>query len=354
MDRLPEHEDAAALRALRPVRFDTADLPAAARFEAWHAVFSSVNHIHLPAGAQARFAARNENWRLGSMLLTRNRTPEMGFERSARHIRRDGLDHFVLRVLLRGRTRSAWPGMSFETRPGQLVLFGLGDAWESRWSEAEWLSLCVPRDASPELSSTLERLGSGPVRLPGAGLMADYLALLARRLDGATVAEVPSLTRATQAMVLASLQGEAAPNARIEEALARTQFERARLVIARHLGEASLTPERLARQCGIARSSLYRCFEPHGGVARYIQAERLRQVRRMLMDPALGSVSVAQLAERVGFFDASAFSRLFRRTYAQAPRAFRQAALAGLGAPGVDRCLPETGFGAMLRALGER
>jgi AraC-like DNA-binding protein len=353
MDHLPA---AGAARPadppLRPVRFDTDDLPAPLRFEAWHGAFSSVNRIHLPEGGQRDFSARNENWRLGDMLFTRNRTPALGFERSPRLLRRDGLDHFVLRLLLRGQSRSRTGDAVHEAGPGDLFAFHLGEAWESRWSAAEWVSLCIPREAMPRLAEALDPLGSGVLREAGAGLLAEYLALLGRRLEGATLGELPSLTRATEAMVLASLMREGVPEAGLEEAVARSQFARARRMIQRHLGEASLTPERLARQCGLARSSLYRCFEPHGGVARFIQAERLRQVRRLLADPACAAVPVARLAERVGFFDASAFSRLFRRSQGCSPRDFRQMALAGRDMEVQGAALPEESFGAMLRALG--
>jgi hypothetical protein len=48
------------------------------------------------------FAASGEHWRLGSTLIGRYRTTARRVVRTPNHIRRDGLDHWVLRVMIRG------------------------------------------------------------------------------------------------------------------------------------------------------------------------------------------------------------------------------------------------------------
>jgi AraC-like DNA-binding protein len=101
---------------------------------------------------------------------------------------------------------------------------------------------------------------------------------------------------------------------------------------------------------GLSRTQLYRVFEAQGGVARAVQRERLRAIARTLADPEERR-PVAQVAEAFGMPDASAFSRVFRREYGVTPRAFREAALLGLGLPqGGSRA--EGGFACLLRGLG--
>jgi hypothetical protein len=70
-------------------------------------------------------------------------------------------------------------------------------------------------------------------------------------------------------------------------------------------------------------------FEPHGGVARHIQAQRLRLAHAMLGDPDC-RLSVAAIAERVEHFDASAFSRAFRQEFGHTPSEARAAFGTGL------------------------
>src|SRR5262249_51170805 len=76
-----------------------------------------------------------------------------------------------------------------------------------------------------------------------------------------------------------------------------------------------------------------------GGVARYIQRQRLLEARAVLSDPRT-TQSISAIAENLCFVDASSFSRAFKREFGYSPSQVRSAALAGvtLGAapqPGV-------------------
>jgi AraC-like DNA-binding protein len=69
---------------------------------------------------------------------------------------------------------------------------------------------------------------------------------------------------------------------------------------------------------GMSRSRLYRCFAPLGGVARAIQAERLRRVHDELARSD-GIASIARISQANGFASASTMTRTFRRVYGLTP-----------------------------------
>jgi len=102
-----------------------------------------------------------------------------------------------------------------------------------------------------------------------------------------------------------------------------------RQVVRKHLRTPTFRPAILCRLVGMSRSSLYRLFEGVGGIARYIQSQRLLEARAVLSDPA-NTQPISEIAEDLCFADASSFSRTFKREFGHTPGEVRSAALAGL------------------------
>jgi len=103
----------------------------------------------------------------------------------------------------------------------------------------------------------------------------------------------------------------------------------------------------------MSRSNLYRLFEDSGGIARYIQRERLLEAHAVLADPA-NTQSISSIAEDLCFADASTFSRAFKREFGHSPGELRSAALAGLAPSATPRSpTPSAGtdFGELIRGF---
>ncbi|MGO4388635.1 helix-turn-helix transcriptional regulator [Microvirga sp. 2YAF29] len=93
--------------------------------------------------------------------------------------------------------------------------------------------------------------------------------------------------------------------------------------------------EQLCRLLAVSRSKLYRILECSGGVARFINRERLRDAHRRLGDP-VKIQSIHSIAQDVGFEDHSTFSRAFRREFGYSPSEAREKAMAKFSQ--VDHC----------------
>jgi AraC-like DNA-binding protein len=328
--------------------FTTAGLPAHQQFDAWrHDAVPFIDIDTAPASAASGFVAKATGLRFGPFLLYASRAPATGQSRRPARIRRDSLDHWLIAICRRGMQRQRSGDSVLEFRPRVPYVLNMARAFESQrlGSEIEWVTLRLARDAVPELEAALSASLHAPLDSAAGLLLGDFLGRLGGGLDGLQLADLPHLATATQALLGAALRPAGGGGDPQMEFL---EMARLRRVIRDHLGAATLTPGRLATMAGMSRSRLYRLFEPMGGVARFIQRERLRRVQRLLSDPRERR-DIAALAEQVGFFDPSSFSRAFRREFGCTPREGRAEALAvGAMTPAAPR---ETSVMALLRGL---
>lgn len=196
----------AAARDRSRVFFSTDKFQPNQRLDAWNDAFNSLNAITVPADAQGLVDARCEYWLLGGgLVLSQTRIATGRFVRDPLRTRRDQLDHWVLRVLRRGRSRLAHKTFAAEAGPGDLVLFSMHDTWTADWDDVEWVSLTMPRDFDLRLSSGLASLRPGIQRGAGAGFLSDLMLALPGRVDTASEQEVCGLTSAVHAAIGACL-----------------------------------------------------------------------------------------------------------------------------------------------------
>lgn len=315
--------------------FTTAGLPARAQFEAWRAFTAPCIEALSRDGVERGFEARSQSWRFDPFLLQHSRLPACGYRRSEAQAERDDLDHWLIGICLRGQHRQRSGDRVTEMAPGRPHVFRTSAAFEAQrdGDEMEWIGLYLPRDAVPELDPALAAVAGGALPGPTAEVFSAMLAALVRRLPEVSAAEGRHLATSLKALLAAAC----AHDRRIaqeegQELVVASQLARIRRLIREDIGSASLSPARLCRRAQVSRSTLYRLFEPYGGVARYIQRERLRFAHRRLSDPE-DRDSVARVAEAAGLFDPSSFSRAFRREFGCTPADVRAMARAGLVMP---------------------
>lgn len=106
------------------------------------------------------------------------------------------------------------------------------------------------------------------------------------------------------------------------------RLEQVGKAIRQRLHSATLNVASVCRDVGMSRSQLYRLLEGAGGVAHHIQRLRLQAGYGALAD-AEDNRSIASIAEAFGFYDASTFSRAFRREFGVTPSDLGMAARVG-------------------------
>ena len=113
-----------------------------------------------------------------------------------------------------------------------------------------------------------------------------------------------------------------------EETVARRELTAGRIEIAqmlvdRHLTEACLSPQWLARRLGVSMRTLQEDFNSVGlTVTSFVRDRRLRLARDRLVEIKLGAdcETIAEVAYSSGFNDISYFNRCFRKAFDCSPK----------------------------------
>jgi AraC-like DNA-binding protein len=327
---------------IRPLTFSTRTLAARDQFDAWRSFMAPAIELDVEGGRQSAFVAEQTVWDVGSLALTRATMPAAAPVRTWTHLRKNSLDHWCF-VVVDGDTASAGRSLFFRS---------LGERFDGSARDTDVLSLYIPRELFDDELSRID--GATAVEDQGVGaLLADYFLSLERRLPGIPRAQWPQVVEATRAMIAACVRPSRDRTEAAQDAIAATLMERARVVLRQNLGVASFGPDQLCRALGVSRSRLYRLFEPHGGVARYLQRQRMLAAHAVLADRA-DARSIAQIAESFGFSDASGFSRGFKNEFGYSPSEARIEGLVRAPSPtAVSRAVTsETeAFAAILRRL---
>jgi AraC-like DNA-binding protein len=90
-----------------------------------------------------------------------------------------------------------------------------------------------------------------------------------------------------------------------------------------HLSESDLSADTLCAFFKVSRSTLYRLFEPLGGVSHYLRERRLARIHTLLSSSSQRQY-LGRVAEDHGFKSTTHFSRAFREQYGYSPNEVRR------------------------------
>jgi len=338
---------------MTPDSFSTQALRPRDQLEAWREWYSSVFEV-IPKDAMGDgFPGETRLWTLGGLVMSRTTAPPARVVRSKGHLRHDPADHWVISYCLRGAFSAKMSDTEVEVPARVPFLWTLRQELLYERTHVDWVQFFLARDAFRDIAPLLDAAIGSTLDTPLGGLLGDYMIALESRVPDVAETDFSKITKALGAIVAASVAPSAERVAVAGQQIDLGRKERVRQAVCRHLRTPTLGPKNLGRLVGMSRSNLYRLFEDVGGVARYIQRERLLEARALLSDPAT-TQSISAIAEDLCFADASSFSRTFKREFGYSPSEARSAALSGLelGAAPRTRMRSEgTHFGELLRGF---
>jgi len=287
----------------------------------------------------------------GGWLLIDTDSPPLQYHRTAAHIARGGMDHYQISLCMKGQMQFASGRRDITLQPGDLCLIDMAQPNRTVLTgeldqRSRIITLIVPRPVlAPRLahpdSATATLLPQADRR---ARLLADQFAVLWQQSDSEIAAADSKATVAFMCDVIAEVAGRSAD---AHGTIGRAERQLLLAAIKRHidarLETGSLSAEGLVRRFRVSRASLYRLFGADGGLARYVQDQRLNRALRLLIAPDARGKRLIDLAVDLQFSGDSTFARAFRRQFGMTPGEIRELSAAWLretgGVPGPDDLL---------------
>jgi len=157
-----------------------------------------------------------------------------------------------------------------------------------------------------------------------------FLRSTARNAPTATAAEQAALQSPTLELIRLLLTRPVAQTPTGREAAASSLATRVEEHVRTRLGDPELSARSIARTFSISERYVYSILARRGiDLSDLIREHRLENATRMLEDPALDLMTIAEVAQRCGFPDHAHFSRTFRARYGVSPSGWRRDAIAG-------------------------
>ncbi len=305
-------------------RFSTANFPAAGRHEAWlNRGEPGIGRL-IDARPDGPFNMWSDHLALGPVGLNFGEMTAQHYERTVERSRRDQVDMVTFCLMLEGEMRGEARDRDFVAGPGTVTMFDVAQAARHHSTKSRTVMITVPRAVALTWFGAVHELHGAVADSGASRLLRTHLSALhaeAVRGVGGAVCEplgqsVLNLLKVTMAM--AGQIAQASLTAR-EETLKLIAVDE----ITRRLDWAGLDVDYLCALLKISRTTLYRLFEPDGGVRVFIRQARLQRVYAALSNPA-NTLPISDLAVRWCFSDASHLSRAFRDAYDVAPSAVRR------------------------------
>lgn len=253
-------------------------------------------------------------------------------ERTPDLISPDDRRHYKLSLLLEGEGLVTQDGRTAALRPGDIAIYDTSRPYTMDFiDDMRCLVMAFPQDVFEVAPQLIRRITA--VRLAGddgvGTVISPFMQHLAENLEILHGVSGERIVRSALDLLTALVYAEIA-NGDAEAGESRwIELQTCKRWIEDHLDDPGLSASAVAKAHFMSVRHLQYLFHDEGLTASgYIRARRLEGCRLDLSDAAQSTLSVAQIAQRWGFVDASHFSKVFKAEFGLSPRKFRSLRLA--------------------------
>lgn len=309
------------------LRFDSRAAPAGEEFDLWHDQMALIFDVEVIDRARDHgFHGVMDTFHLGSLLLGRCTSVTQRFVRTPRLIGHSGLDLYLIQYIERGGSIGRMGGREMQAHAGDVTIIDLAQPTSTIDKDFSTLTLCIPREMLAPLVSSPDALHGVvlPAASPTGALLGTHLQSLYKAASSLSARDAMAVARGSAAFVAGCLGPALDALDLVLPAMRANRLNTIKRYIEDNLANPELGAVLIAQAAGVSRPTLYRLFEPMGGVAAYVLQRRLSRAVADLMNPNERR-RIADIAHRWGFSSETAFSRAFRSAFGLSPRDARNA-----------------------------
>ncbi|MGV3551808.1 helix-turn-helix domain-containing protein [Rhizobium sp.] len=261
---------------------------------------------------------------LPDVTVTRVETKAARFTRTVRTIARSATDEILVVCYMSGHFTYRIGDTERRVESGEFAVFDLAQEVVIEAPFVDNVSLAISRR---RLEAVFPLVDSAHGFVMPSGALAQMLLAATQQVVASGAATQPAEARPiSDALILlvgALFETLAQPKPATGASGGAVSVATLKAAIERKLGDRELGPQTLLDEFGMTRSTLYRAFEPLGGVSAYINERRLRRAFRIMTNATQKDLRLSQLAFDLGFAHASAFTRAFKARYGLTPTEIR-------------------------------
>jgi len=276
--------------------------------------------FEIPAEASGLpFAASTEVFMLPDITVSWAKITASRFTRTMRTVAARGTDQILVVCYRNGHFDMTTGGRTRRVEAGEPAFIDLSQEITIEAPLVDNISLAISRRRLEAMVPYLDAAhGFVRPRDPLSALLIGMLEGIAAAGPGIPVVDARGIAEATLQLVVSCLE----PLSRQSAEAGRNTLSLAAIkaFVEQHLLEVDLGPKTLLEAFGVTRSTLYRLFEPLGGVSAYIARRRLYHAFRLLSDTRTPRGRISKLSEELGFSHPSAFTRAFKEAFGLSPK----------------------------------
>ena len=315
-----------------PRIYTTGDMPPARRMSFWSAAVSEVFFpLESSLARPQDFDGKLRNWDMGQTSLTVFNNSAVHYRRERRHLCRDGDEQILVSFARQSPVGFTQNGLTLECGKGQFVIQrGLSPyEFDQRETNELWV-LKLPADLLRQRLRSVDRYSTSVFEADAgaAGLLTDMLRALPRRLaeGGAPVRE--GISACLVELLAMALEADERVLGSTMSTVQSAHLVRIERYVRTHLADPHLSPETIARGCGISVRYVHHLCRATGvSLLNWVRDLRLRACDTAIGDPTRHE-SLAEIAYRWGFSDQAQFSRQYKALFGRTPSEARAKARA--------------------------